>query len=302
MNFETGVYTVIPTFFKDRVVDTESIFKIIRFQIENNVKNIVLLGTTSETPTLTKEEKVDIVNTVWEEFNDKINIIVGIGTNDTKTTLENGFLFRDVCHAFMITVPYYNKPSQEGIYQHFATVAQLIADKPIMMYNIPSRCGVSIEPKIIANLFNSFENIVAIKEASGSIQQTLEINNLCDIVILSGDDALTLPLMSVGAKGVVSVASNIIPQKIVTLVSLYNTGHVELAYKLNKSLYSLFKGLFIDTNPIPLKYFSKEMGLSIEDSVRLPLVCSSDTNIVSTLKAILNQLQLTDGKKIDLGK
>lgn len=284
MNFETGVYTVIPTFFKDRNVDMEAIVKTINYQVNNDVKNIVLLGTTSETPTLTQDEKVEIVTKVWNEFHNKINIIVGIGTNDTKTTLENGFLFRDMCHAFMITVPYYNKPSQEGIYQHFSTVAQLIADKPIMMYNIPSRCGVSMEPKTIANLFNSFDNIMAIKEASGSVQQTIEIDQLCDIVILSGDDALTLPLMSVGAKGVVSVASNIIPQKMNSLVSLFNSGNVQLAYQLNKSLSSLFKGLFVDTNPIPLKYLCKEVGLADEDSVRLPLVKSTDETVINVLK------------------
>ena len=137
MIFEKGVYTVIPTFFKDRDVDMDSIVKCVEFQVNNGIKNIVLLGTTSETPTLSLEEKNLIVNEIWQKFNSKINIIVGIGTNNTKTTLENAFLYRNVCHAFMITVPYYNKPSQEGIYQHFATIAQLIEDKPIMMYNIP---------------------------------------------------------------------------------------------------------------------------------------------------------------------
>ena len=290
MKFETGVYTVIPTFFKDMGVDMDAIVKTIRFQIDNKVKNIVLLGTTSETPTLSKEEKVEIVTKVWNEFKDQINIIVGIGTNDTKTTLENAFLFREFCHAFMITVPYYNKPSQEGIYQHFSTVAQLIADKPIMMYNIPSRCGVSVEPKIISDLFHSFENIVAIKEASGSIQHTLEINRLCDIIILSGDDALTLPLMSVGAKGVVSVASNIIPDRMIKLVNYYSNGYVNEAYNLNKTLYPFFKALFLDTNPIPLKFFAKEIGLAEEDSVRLPLVKSSDSNKINTMKDSFSEI------------
>ena len=159
MNFEQGVYTVIPTYFKDRDIDMESIFNVIRYQINNSIKNIVLLGTTSETSTLTQEDKNMIVTNVWNEFNHKINIIVGIGTNNTKTTLENAFIFREYCHAFMVTVPYYNKPSQEGIYQHFATIAQLIADKSIMIYNIPSRCGVSIEPITIANLYNNFDNL-----------------------------------------------------------------------------------------------------------------------------------------------
>jgi len=293
MNFNPGVYTVIPTFFKNSEVDLEQLEKSIIHQINNNVKNIVLLGTTSETPTLSNNEQELIVKTTWEKFNGKINIIVGIGTNNTKTTLENAFKFREFCDAFMVTTPYYNKPSQEGIYAHFSTIAQLIEDKPIMLYNIPSRTGVSISADIVANLYNSFNNIKAIKEASGNIQHSLDIKNLCDIVILSGDDALTLPLMSIGAQGVVSVASNIIPMQMTTLVELFKSNKIDLMIEMNKQLYPLFKSLFLDTNPVPLKYLMVKHGLATDESVRLPLVKIQSADIKNQIDYIASTIPHT---------
>ncbi len=300
MEFYSGVYTVIPTFFKDTEIDLEQLKSNINHQINCGIKNIVILGTTSETPTLSEYEENLIVETTWENYNEKVNIIVGIGGNNTKKTIENGYKFQNHCHAYMVTVPYYNKPTQEGIYQHFASIAQLL-DKPIMMYNIPSRCGVSMSPQIIANLYNSFSNIKAIKEASGSITQTLEIKNLCDIVILSGDDALTLPLMSVGAVGVVSVTSNIIPKLMLILVDLFNKSDNKKALELNKKMFPIFKSLFLETNPVPLKYIMMKCNLAKSDIVRLPLVTiqSQETkdkldNLVTNITFINNELGLSD--------
>ena len=287
MEFKPGVYTVIPTFFRESDVDIDQLINAITNQIANGIKNIVLLGTTSEISTLTNEEQENIVQTVWENFNGQINIIVGIGGNNTKTTLENAFKFRAFCDAFMVTVPYYNKPSQEGIYQHFATIAQLLEDKSIIMYNIPSRCGVSMTPEVIANLYNSFNNIKAIKEATCSIQQSLDIMNLCDIMILSGDDSLTLPLMSIGGRGVVSVASNLIPKLMLKLVELYLNNNLDLATNLNNKLYPLFKSLFLDTNPVPLKYLVHKIGLAEDPSVRLPLVGIQSKEVCEKLDSIV---------------
>jgi 4-hydroxy-tetrahydrodipicolinate synthase len=292
MQFNPGVYTVIPTFFKESSVDLEQLVSSIQYQIESGIKNIVLLGTTSETPTLDEKEQESIVKTAWENFNGKVNIIVGIGGNNTKTTLDNAFKFKDYCDAIMVTVPYYNKPSQEGIYQHFSTIAQLLEDKPIMIYNIPSRTCVSMNPEIIANLYTSFDNIKAIKEASGSISQALEIKSLCDIVILSGDDSLTLPLMSVGGDGVVSVASNLFPKHILALVNIYKSNNLSLATKLNKNLYPLFKNLFIDTNPVPLKYLMVRYNLATDDSVRLPLVKIQSDELKNTLNEMNHLLDI----------
>ena len=290
MQFNPGVYTVIPTFFKDSSVDLEQLISCIQYQIDSGIENIVLLGTTSETPTLDEKEQESIVKTAWENFNGQVNIIVGIGGNNTKTTLDNAFKFKDYCDAMMVTVPYYNKPSQEGIYQHFSTIAQLLGDKPIMMYNIPSRTCVSMNPEIIADLYNSFDNIKAIKEASGSISQTLEIKSLCDIVVLSGDDSLTLPLMSVGSDGIVSVASNIVPKHIIAMITLFKNGNLNLATKLNKNLYPLFKNLFIDTNPVPLKYLMVKLTLAKDESVRLPLVKIQSEEVKNKLDEISNLL------------
>ena len=297
MDFKYGVYTVIPTYFLNGNVDYTKICDMIELQISSGIKNIVLLGTTSETPTLTQDEQDMIVNTVWNKFKGKVNIIVGIGGNNTKDTLQQAFNYREKSDALMATVPYYNKPSQEGIYQHFATIAQLLEDKPIMLYNIPSRCGVSVEPSVIADLYNNFENIKAIKEASGNIQQTLQIKNLCDIVVLSGDDVLTLPLLSVGAEGVVSVASNIIPKYLLKLVELFKKGDIESSIKLNKKLYPIFKNLFIDTNPVPLKYLMVKLSMINDDSVRLPLVkINSDEKleILDRISSMINELNSSE--------
>lgn len=294
MEFKPGVYTVMPTFFKESEVDIDQLINAIKIQIASGIKNIVLLGTTSETPTLTNEEQEKIVQTVWENFNGQVNIIVGIGGNNTKTTLENAFKFRSLCDAFMVTVPYYNKPSQEGIYQHFATIAQLLEDKSIILYNIPSRCGVSMEPEIIANLYNSFDNIKAIKEATGSLSQAQDIRSLCDIMILSGDDSLTLPLMSIGGSGVVSVASNLIPKLMLKLVELYLNNDLNLATNLNQKLYPVFKSLFLDTNPVPLKYLINKVGLAEDPSVRLPLVGIQSKVICEKLDSIIEFINTSE--------
>ena len=176
----------------------------------------------------------------------------------------------------MLAVPYYNKPSQVGIYHHFKEIISSLNDKPIMLYNVPSRCGVNMEPETVASLYEHFDNVLAIKEASGSIDQVSKLRTLCDIVILSGDDALTLPMLSVGASGVVSVTSNIVPKKMVEMVNKYFNGQVIEARKLHTCLYPLFKILFSDTNPIPIKLYMKLVGLTENDDCRLPLVPSHD--------------------------
>lgn len=290
MKFESGVYTVIPTPFKDNLVDFDSILKMINYQINSGVKNIVLLGTTSETPTLDDEEQDNIVKTVWENFNGKVNIIVGIGGNNTKNTIKKGILYKNICDAFMLTVPYYNKPSQSGIYKHFSSIAEIFHDKPLMLYNIPSRCGVSMTPEITAKLFNNHDNIKAIKEASGKVQHSLDILRLCDIIVLSGDDALTLPIMISGGKGVVSVASNIVPKKMLEIVNLFNDGNVKEAIRINKNLEELYKYLFIDSNPVPLKQMLLNLKLTESSSVRLPLVEIEENIILDSIKRICQEI------------
>ena len=172
--FNKGVYTVIPTIFNNNDVNFDEIFKLIDYQINNNVRNIVLLGTTSETPVLSNQEKVLIVSQVWEKYHNSVNIIVGIGGNNTEDVIEKAILFSNLSHGFLATVPNYNKPTQEGIYQHFSKIAENVPSVPIMLYNVPSRCGVSIDPIIVQRLNDNYSNIQAIKEASGSIDQIMK--------------------------------------------------------------------------------------------------------------------------------
>ena len=299
MEFKSGVYTVVPTIFKDDLeVDYDKIIDLISEQIFYKVKNIVLLGTTSETPTLSDAEQDKIVQLVWEKFNGKINIIIGIGGNNTNKTIQTGLKYYKFCDAFMVTVPYYNKPSQNGIKSHFSNIAKLLLDKPILLYNVPSRCGVSMVPETVAYLYNNFDNIKAIKEASGSLSIAQDIMSLCDIVLLSGDDSNTLPIMSVGGKGVVSVASNVIPEEILMLVKLFEENKLNDARVLNKKLYPIFKNLFIDTNPVPLKFILKKTGKTNCDTVRLPLEEISDEQNILKLNNISEYIRMSSLQEI----
>ena len=293
--FNKGVYTVIPTVFSNNGVNFVEIFKLIDYQINNNVRNIVLLGTTSETPVLSNQEKVLIVSQVWEKYHNNVNIIVGIGGNNTEDVIEKAILFSNLSHGFLATVPNYNKPTQEGIYQHFSKIAESVPSVPIMLYNVPSRCGVSIDPIIVQRLYDNYSNIQAIKEASGSIDQIMKIKSLCNIMIFSGDDSLSLPVMSIGGSGVVSVASNLIPNTIVTMIEYCLDNSYDKARQLFSFLYPLFKCLFIETNPVPLKYLLMKKGMFSSDQVRLPLVKVNEYN-ASKLDEIYN-VYLKDLKK-----
>ena len=292
MQFDKGVYTVIPTFFlqDSNAVDIDSIIRHIEYQIISGIKNIVLLGTTSETPTLTDNEKLFIVNNVWNRFKNQINIIVGISGNNTTKVIETANIFRNISHALMLTVPYYNKPSQEGIFLHFSKIVSNLDDISIMLYNIPSRCGVNMEPWVIAKLNKEYPNIKAIKEASGSIDQVSKILNLCDITVLSGDDKLTLPMLAVGAKGVVSVASNVVPNAMINLVENFFSNNLEGAINYHRELYPLFETLFIEPNPVPLKYIINKLNQNIDSFVRLPLVNISNQNNMDKLNTVTNSL------------
>lgn len=276
--FNKGVYTVIPTIFINNQINLDEIDKIIDNQIINNVRNIVLLGTTSETPVLSNQEQFLLVSHVWEKYNNKVNIIVGIGGNNTETVIEKAILLSKLAHGFLATVPNYNKPTQEGIYQHFSKIAESVPSVPIMLYNVPSRCGVNMEPIIIQRLHDNYSNIQAIKEASGSIEQVMKIKSLCNIMIFSGDDSLSVPIMSVGGSGLVSVASNLIPNLIVSMIHYCLEDSYDQARKLFTFLYPLFKGLFIETNPVPLKYLLMKQNQTSSDEVRLPLVRVNNFN------------------------
>lgn len=281
-----GVYTVVVTpFLEDNKVDYESIDNIIKNQINKGVSGLVLLGTTSESPTLSIVEKLEIVKFVSKHYGGVFEIIVGIGGNNTLKTIEFGKMIKNYVHGFMVTVPNYNKPSQEGIYNHFTMIANTFAEVPIMMYNIPSRCGVNMTPETVKQIYGDCDNIVAIKEASGSLEQAIKIKSLCDIRIFSGDDSLILPILAIGGVGVISVASNIFPWEISHIVNSFSN-NIEQSRNLYYKFHNFIKALFITTNPVPVKYLLCKFGLINYDFVRLPLV--KDNNLEEKMKEIVN--------------
>ncbi len=281
MLFDSNVVTVIPTLFKDdNEVDYDSIMSHIQKQKTAGIETIVLLGTTSETPTLSFKEQLEIVQTVWDSFHTDLNIVVGVGGFNTVVVRVKLSEFKDMCHGFMISTPYYNKPTQEGLYTHFASLVVTVPEHPIILYNVPSRTGVNMLPSTTVKLYNDFENVKAIKEASGSLDQVSELLTNCDIIVLSGDDSLTLPMLSIGAHGCVSVASNVYPEKLISMVNLFKSGNVKESSLIHKQLYRVFKLMFIETNPSPLKYFMYKYSLHTNYDVRLPLMKLSEVGMM----------------------
>ena len=279
MLINTDVITVIPTFFDNsNNVDIAQILNHIQKQIDANIKTIVILGTTSETPTLSQEEKLLIIEDVFITFEKKLTIIIGVSGFATKAILQEICLYEKYnCH-FMISAPYYNKPSQEGLFLHFSTIFSKI-NKQFILYNVPSRSGVNINPETIAKLYNNFPNkLIAIKEASGSIEQVIKIKSLCNIIILSGDDSLTLSFMAVGAVGVISVVSNIVPNEMLLMVQHFKEGNIDFCQKILYETYDLMKLCFIESNPVPLKFIMNYINHDISANVRLPLTQLEDKN------------------------
>jgi len=266
------IITVIPTFFNDsNLINSNNMLKHIKNQYINGIRTIVILGTTSENSTLKICEKINIAKKIWNKFNNKLSIIIGVGGTDTENILTEIQKLKNYCNAFLISSPYYNKPTQEGLFQHFSYIFTKI-DKKFILYNIPSRTSVNIEPETILRLYNNFKNkIIGIKECCGSISQIIKLKMICPIVILSGDDELVLPLLSIGAVGVISVIANIFPTNMLEIVDLFKNGKIEDSNKKFYEIMPFIKGCFIETNPVPIKYFLK-LKYNYDDNVRLPLV------------------------------
>lgn len=265
-----GVYTALVTpFDRNGNVDYNCLRKLVKMQIAAGIDGIVPVGTTGESPTLSNEEHLKVIDTVIESADGKCQIVAGTGANSTAEALELTRAARKAgADASLQVTPYYNKPTQEGLYRHFSEVADKIG-LPIVLYNVPGRSGVSIAPETIARLSTN-SNVVAVKEAGGSVERVSAILELCDITILSGDDSLTVPMMSVGAKGIISVASNIIPEAIKKMTDAANAGDFNTAAELHKRFYCIFRDLFVESNPIPVKAAMAMMGL-IDEEYRLPL-------------------------------
>lgn len=277
MDFGRLLTAMVTPFLDNGEVDYAEVKRLAVHLIENGNDSILVCGTTAETPTLTHEEKVNIVKIVKEAVGDRAKIVVGTGTNCTRTTIEATKEMEALgADGILVVEPYYNKPSQEGMYQHFKAVAEATS-LPIILYNIPGRCGVNMTPELIARLAQ-IPNIVAVKEAGGSVEQVSKIRTLVpdDFVIYSGDDSLTLPMMSVGAYGVISVAAHVAGKEIRAMIDAYVAGNVVEAAQWHKKLYPIFKSLFITANPVPVKYALSQVGFG-NGKVRLPLVEANDS-------------------------
>lgn len=284
-----GAYTAIVTpFNRDGSVDFGKLRDLIEFQIRNGIDGIVPVGTTGESPTLDVQEHEKVIETAIQVANKRIKVIAGTGANSTAEALE---LTRHAqaagADATLQVTPYYNKPNQTGLIRHFSAVADL--GLPTVLYNIPGRSGREIAVETVVELAKH-PNIVALKEAGGSVDRVSQIATRCNIEILSGDDSLTLPMMSVGALGVISVVSNVAPKPVADMVHAALKGHWTEARALHLKYYRLFTDLFIDTNPIPVKAAMAMMGL-IEEVYRLPL-CEMSDKPKNQLREALKQLGL----------
>jgi len=266
----TGAMVALVTPFQDGEIDFETFDELIEFQLEGGIDGIVPVGTTGESPTLSYEEHKKVIERVVKVVGGQVPVIAGAGANSTAEAIELTAFARKVgADATLQVGPYYNKPMQEGFYQHFKAIAENV-DLPVVLYNIPGRCGAGMTPETVARLAE-LENIVAIKEATGSLDQASEIATRCDITIISGDDSLTLPLASVGGKGVISVVANIVPADVKAMTDLILEGDFVSALKWHKKLFGLSKGMLtLATNPIPVKAAMAMLNLSSEE-LRLPM-------------------------------
>jgi len=283
----TGTYTAIVTPFKDGKVDELALERLVRAQIKAGVDGIVPVGTTGESPTLSFEEHMCVVELAVQFAAGKVRVLAGTGGNSTDEAIYLTIAAeKGRADGSLQVAPYYNKPTQEGLFQHFRAIAYA-TKLPIVLYSIPGRCGVEIGVQTVQRLARECKNIVGIKEAGGNAVRVSQLRAALGpkFVILSGDDTLTLPFMALGARGVVSVASNIVPGEVSRMVRAFAAGKPALALKLHEKFYPLFKDLFLETNPVPVKAALAMLG-QIEEEYRLPLVPLTPTNRL-TLKATL---------------
>jgi 4-hydroxy-tetrahydrodipicolinate synthase len=275
----TGTYTAIVTPFKNGQVDETAFRKLIAFQIENGVSGLVPTGTTGEAATLDNDEHLRVIEIAVSEASGRCKIIAGTGSNSTLEAIELTVKAERLgVDAALLASPYYNKPTQEGVYRHYKKISESTA-LDLVLYNVPGRTGGEIGVETCARLANECKNIVSIKEAGGSVERVSALKKILPqaFTILSGDDGMTLPFMSVGAVGVVSVASNVIPKQMTALVNAFLEGRAADALNLHLGFLQLFKDLFIESNPIPVKTALYLMGM-IENEFRLPLCEMSKTN------------------------
>ncbi|MBE3587119.1 MAG: 4-hydroxy-tetrahydrodipicolinate synthase [Thermoanaerobacteraceae bacterium] len=291
VDFGRVLTAMVTPFGRDQSVDFNQVRKLARYLVQSGSDGLVVCGTTGESPTLTRDEKVELFRVVVEEVGGQAAVIAGTGSYNTAESVSLTQMAEKAgVDGVMLVAPYYNKPSQDGLFEHFRTIAAS-TNLPVMLYNIPGRTGVNILPATVARLAQ-IENIVALKEASGSMDQVSELRRLLpdDFAIYSGDDSLTLPMMALGAKGVVSVCSHVVGPRIQEMVNAFTAGNTTLATQIHLELYPIFKGLFITTSPAPVKAALNLLGHQV-GGPRLPLVEATAAE-KETIKNILAGLKL----------
>lgn len=284
-----GSIVAIITPFTETGINEDKLRELVEFQIKNGTNGIVPCGTTGESPTLTTEEHDRVIEICIDAANKRVPVIAGTGSNSTAEAIHlTQHAAKAGADAALVVTPYYNKPTQKGLYLHFKAVAQSV-DIPIILYNIEGRCARNIETETVAKLANDCKNIIGVKEASGSLEQVAAVRKACgdDFIILSGDDALTLPMMDLGGSGVISVVANLVPADVVKMVDTYNSGDKKAAQDMNEKLLPLVKAMFVETNPSPVKAAAEIIGLC-SGKTRLPLCDLEPENLEKIKTALKN--------------
>ncbi len=282
-----GSIVAIVTPFRNNKVDEKKLRDLIEFQIKNGTSGVVPCGTTGESATLSFEEHERVIEVSIEQVKKRVPVIAGTGSNSTaEAIMLTKHAAKAGADASLQVSPYYNRPTQKGLYEHFKAIAESVS-LPIILYNIASRTGVNIEPETIAKLAYDCKNIVGVKEASGSLDQMSRIKQLCPSTfdLISGDDSLTLPILSIGARGVISVVANIVPRDVASLVSEFEQGNIRRAQEIHYRLLPLIKAMFIETNPIPVKTAMGLLGMC-EPDLRLPMSSMLPENLEKLKKAL----------------
>lgn len=288
----TGTYTALVTPFDKGVVDEGALRELVAWQMAEGVDGLVPVGTTGESPTLNCKEHIRVIEIVVQAAAGQVKVVAGTGANSTEEAIELTVAAEMVgADGSLQVAPYYNKPTQEGLYRHFRAIAEA-TKLPLILYSIPGRCGIEISVETCRRLAGDCPNIVGIKEAGGTPERVSQLRDAlpAKFVILCGDDSMTLPFMSVGAQGVISVASNVVPREVSHMVKAFAEGKIPAAQKLHAKLYPLFKELFIETNPVPVKAALAMMG-KIQEEYRLPLCEMAPANR-KKLEATLREAKL----------
>lgn len=293
LRYDAGevITAMVTPFNSKREIDYNKAEALAKYLITNGTDAVLVAGTTGEGPTLTHEEEFELLSTVKRAVANKAKVIMNAGSNSTDTAVMSAkWAQKEEVDAILSVVPYYNKPSQKGMFEHFSAIAES-TNLPIIIYNIPSRTGVNILPETVAELAEKYQNIVAIKQSFGDMDKITEMKLCCpeDFTIYSGDDSLTLPMMSLGARGVVSVASHVFGSQIKSMIRNYKNGEFLPAVNMHKKLYPAFRKLFMAPNPVPVKAVLAHKGI-IEDYVRKPLVELTDTE-KQDLFAVIDKIQ-----------